>query len=127
MSEKRDVTIPTCISISISDDGEHIILKDLNGKQSICSVYQLEKLGKKVFDLANNTSLAPFDVSHIGLTNEGIKNESGNENRGHSFNPADFFSGDDLNSKLLQTGLGFLGNLNTYNRGTGPRKSAPKK
>lgn len=116
--EKREVTIPTCVSISESDDNEYIVVRDLNGKQYICPIESPEKLGKKIIELVKNKTLPPFDVAHLTATNEGTKQETNKSPLGGiNFND---FSGGDVQSKLLQAGLNMLGNLNNYPR-TGKR------
>lgn len=119
MSE-REVTVPTIISISISDDKEYLIIRDLNGKQAICPIETLDKIGKKVLDLANNTNLPPFDVAKLNVTNEGTTQEP-KQNPLGGINFSDF-SGGDINSKLIQAAAGFLGNMNNYPRGGATRK-----
>lgn len=121
MTEKREITIPTCISTSISDDKEYLIIRDLNGKQYICPIDSPEKIGKKILELANNTELPAFDVARLNITNEGTTQEPKQGPLG-GIRFEDLASGGDMQSKLIQAGLGFLSGMNNYPRGNTSRR-----
>lgn len=120
--EKREVTIPTCISISISEDKEYLIIRDLNGKQYICPIESPEKIGKKVLELTNNSSLPAFDVAKLNVTNEGTSQEPKQSQNLGGIKFEDLASGGDMQSKLIQAGLGFLSGMNNYPRGNTSRR-----
>lgn len=67
----RDISQPTCISICICDDS--ILLEDLSGKRHILGKEDLEKIGKKIIDIAKNKDLPNLELATLKIGPEKIE------------------------------------------------------
>lgn len=71
--EKRTADQPTCISILIAD--ECVLIKDLHGKSHICPAASLEKIGRKLIAIANDTTLPKSDVGKLELGDQEVRGQ----------------------------------------------------
>lgn len=115
MTDKRDISTPTSISICLS--GKFILIKDLAGKSHIFSIEDKEGIGSKVLELANDDNLPFIEVGSATVTDNDIPESS--------FDNIDLENLDPENIKkvIIQQGLGWLRGVATYPRG----KSVPRK
>lgn len=116
MTDKRDISTPTCISLCKS--GNYILIKDLAGKSHIFHKDDKEAGWAKIIELAENDDLPFSDVGRVTV--------SDNENTTSSLDDIDLddLDPDNIKKIILQQGLGFLKGFTSYPRGKSvpPRK-----
>lgn len=115
MTETRDISTPTCISLCMS--GKYLMIKDLSGKSHIFSQSEKETIADKVIELASDKTLPFVDVGKVSLTDEQSTSSFDESLDLEDLNP------DNIKKIILQQGLGFLKGFTSYPRG----KSTPRK
>lgn len=113
MTETRDISTPTCISLCLS--GKYILLKDLAGKSHIFSLDDKTAIGEKVIELAYDKELPFVDVAKVSVTDEQTISSLSDIDL-NDLDP------DNIKKIFLQQGIGWLKNFTAYPRGKSVRK-----
>lgn len=113
MTELRDISTPTCISICSS--GKFVLIKDLAGKSHIFSKDDKESIGSKIVELSEDKYLPFVEVGKLSVSDE--------ESTASSLDDLDItdLDPDNLKKILIQQALGAFKNFTNYPRG----KSVP--
>lgn len=109
MTETRDISTPTCISLCLS--GKYILLKDLAGKSHVFSLDDKTGIGEKIIELAQDKELPFVDVGKVSVTDEQQSTSSLSDIDLDDLDP------DNIKKIFLQQGIGWLKNFTSYPRG----------
>lgn len=125
MTEKRDVSKPTQISICIP--GEYILIKDLNGTPYIFPQSDSKGIGEKIVELAKNQDLPFADVGRITVTDSETVINAGQEGFDIGNLNIDDLSPDKLKTELVKGIFGMFKGATNYPRSAPPPKAKAKK
>ncbi len=123
MTEKRDVSKPTTISICTT--GKYLLIKDLNGNPHIFPDTDLVEIGAKIVELSKDLSLPTMDVGKITVSDNETVINAGQEGFDINNLSIDSLDPDVLKKELVKGIFGFMKGATNYPRSSG--KTATKK
>lgn len=109
MTNKRDISTPTIISICVT--GDYILMKDLNGKPHIFPKTELAAIGNKLVVLACDEDLPFTDVGKANLSDDKSEVE------GEGFIDLTDLSPEGIKNMILKGVLGQVKQYTSYPRG----------
>lgn len=124
MTEKRDVSKPTTLSICLP--GPYLLIKDLEGNPHIVPQSDEAEIGKKILELARNQNLPQCDIGKITVTDSETVIDAGQEGFDISNIDINDLNPDRLKNELVKGLFGMFKGATNYPRASAPKPKAKK-